>query len=73
MPLGDVAANIPEVLRLLARLPYTGGYVLQAARRENEIETVRDYLARFTAWHAAAASVEPDARECLAGLRMNAR
>ena len=57
VPLGTGSADIPRVLRLLQNLPYSGAFILQAARGSEESETARGYLEQFRRLEAGLDSV----------------
>lgn len=50
VPLGNGDADIPLVLNKLIQNGYKGGWILQAARGNEEVETVRGYKDQFENW-----------------------
>ena len=50
VPLGQGDTDMPEVLRLLAQIPYRGNFIMQVARGLDERNTVRGYLAQMQTW-----------------------
>jgi hexulose-6-phosphate isomerase len=50
VPLGQGDTDVPQVLQLLAQIPYPGDFVLQVARGSDERNTVRGYLAQMQTW-----------------------
>jgi len=50
VPLGQGDTDIPQVLRLLAQIPYRGDFILQVARGSDERNTVQGYLAQMQTW-----------------------
>ena len=50
VPLGQGDTDLPQVLRLLAQIPYRGDLILQVARGSDERNTVRGYLAQMQTW-----------------------
>lgn len=50
VPLGHGDANVPRVLQLLATIPYKGDFILQAARGQDEFDTIRSYLLQVRGW-----------------------
>ncbi len=54
VPLGEGDADIPTVLRLLARAGYAGGFILQGARGLDDGATAARYKAQLEGWLEAA-------------------
>jgi hexulose-6-phosphate isomerase len=50
VPLGQGDTDVPQVLRLLAQIPYRGDFVLQVARGADERNTVRGYFTQMQTW-----------------------
>ncbi|MCI0537718.1 MAG: sugar phosphate isomerase/epimerase [Verrucomicrobiales bacterium] len=50
VPLGTGDADIPEVLGALREAGYGGGFILQAARGAEEVNTVRGYRDQLALW-----------------------
>lgn len=52
VPLGEGSADIPRVLKHLSKIGYQGDFILQAARKSDDVLAAKGYLAQVKSWIA---------------------